>query len=449
MIYKRYYFRVAIRIFFITLTSMLFAFVWHEGDRPYSLIVIVSLLLLQAFSLFRYINRTNIELARFFDALRDKENTPLPFAGNHDNPFPELTKSLSETFAALKDARLEKEKQFQFLKFISDNVGLGILVFDNQWNVVLSNKAISRAMKITSPFSLESTGKTVHELPRFLEELKPGESKVFRTSVNQVNVFLVTHSVFTLAGESLKLYIFQDMKKELEDTEILAWHKLIRVLSHEIMNSVTPVINLVTASRKSIEEIRSLSRDDSCIALILNDMILNNEIVAERMKSLSDFVIRYRNASAIPIPKEDICFLSEIISGVTSLLKEEIDSAGATVRVSIRPENLTLRGDKNLLEHVMINLVKNSIQAFHKTGNGEITVSCISSLDGKTRITISDNGEGIPAENLERVFLPFFTTRQKGTGIGLSLSRQIIRMHGGILNLTSVPGKGTIAEITL
>ena len=448
MIYKRYYFRVAIRIFFITLTSMLFAFVWHEGGRPYSLIVIVSLLLLQALSLFRYINRTNIELARFFDALRDKENTPLPFAGNHDNPFPELTKSLSETFAALKDARLEKEKQFQFLKFISDNVGLGILVFDNQWNVVLSNKAISRAMNITSPFSLESTGKTVHELPRFLEELKPGESKVFRTSVNQVNVFLVTHSVFTLAGESLKLYIFQDMKKELEDTEILAWHKLIRVLSHEIMNSVTPVINLVTASRKSIEEIRTLSREDSCIALILNDMILNNEIVAERMKSLSDFVMRYRNASAIPIPKVDTFCLSEIISGVTSLLKEEIDNAGATVRVSIRPENLTLRGDKNLLEHVMINLVKNSIQAFHKTGNGEITVSCIS-LDGKTRITISDNGEGIPAENLERVFLPFFTTRQKGTGIGLSLSRQIIRMHGGILNLTSVPGKGTIAEITL
>jgi len=214
------------------------------------------------------------------------------------------------------------------------------------------------------------------------------------------------------------------------------------------MNSVTPVINLVTASRKNIEEIRTLSREDSRIALILNDMILNNEIVAERMKSLSDFVIRYRNASAIPIPKEYTCYLSEIISGVTSLLKEEIDNAGATVRVSIRPENLTLRGDKNLLEHVMINLVKNSIQAFHKTGNGEITVSCIS-LEGKTRITISDNGEGIPAENLERVFLPFFTTRQKGTGIGLSLSRQIIRMHGGILNLTSVPGKGTIAEITL
>ena len=448
MIYKKYYFHLIIRIVLIVLTSILLAFVWQLKDKPYTLIVISFLIFLQAYSLIQYNNRTNIELGKFFNALKDNDNTLNLLPDGGSGTFGELTKALNETFAALKDARLAREKQFQFLKFISDQVGIGLLVFDSGGNNVLYNNAITGALEISQPSSLGTIGKSIPDLPAFLNGLKHGESRVFKTTGSGRNVLLVRSTQFTLAGESLRLFIFQDLKKEIEDAEIQTWHKMIRVLSHEIMNSVTPVVNLTTASRKSLESIKASESLDKEAIECLNDIILNNEIIGERMKGLSDFVIRYKNASAIPPPEAGTIDISGLISQVNNLMKDEIERLKIEVLVNICQEGIKIRGDKNLIEQVLINLIKNSVEALEKSASKKISIECFIK-DSKTFIAITDTGEGISKENMERVFLPFFTTREKGSGIGLSLSRQIIRMHGGTLDIWSEQGKGTKVEITL
>jgi signal transduction histidine kinase len=288
----------------------------------------------------------------------------------------------------------------------------------------------------------------IPELPPFLNNLRHGENQVFKTTVSQKYFLLVRSTQYTPAGESLRLFIFQDMKKEMEDTEIQTWQKMIRILSHEIMNSVTPVINLATASRNSLERIKSFSSFDNEILENLNDVLLNNEIVRERMKGLSDFVLRYKNASAIPAPETGLIDVAELISQVINLQKNEIERLHIEILVNIDHKEMTIDGDKNLIEQVLINLLKNSVEALEKSEKKKIEINCYKK-DQKTIIVISDNGEGISKENMERVFLPFFTTREKGSGIGLSLSRQIIRMHGGTLDIWSEPGEGTKVEIVL
>jgi signal transduction histidine kinase len=303
-------------------------------------------------------------------------------------------------------------------------------------------------LEINQPLSNKLIEKSLPKLPPFLDNLKHGESQVFKTSGPHRNILLVRSSHFTPGDESLRLFIFQDLKKELEDTEIETWHKMIRVLSHEIMNSVTPVINLTTASRKSLESIRSDFSSNRETIENLNDIIINNEIIGERMKGLSDFIIRYKNASAMPLPETGIIDISGLIYQVINLLKKEIEKQKVDVKVNIHTECLTIMGDKNLFEQVLINLIKNSVEALEKSETKEVNIEC-SPKEGKTVINISDKGEGISKENMDRIFLPFFTTRENGSGIGLSLSRQIIRMHGGTLDIWSEPGEGTKVKITL
>ncbi|MCJ7820402.1 MAG: ATP-binding protein, partial [Bacteroidales bacterium] len=403
---------------------------------------------LQVYSLVRYNNRTNIELGKFFNALRDNDNTLNLLPDGSNGSFSELTRALNDTFAALKDARLEKEKQFQFLRFISDQVGIGLLVIDGEGSTILYNNEIISTFELVQPTSLALIEKAVPDLPDFLGNLKHGESKIFKTTGLHNKILLVRSAEFTLAGKGLRLYIFQDFKKEIEDTEIQTWHKMIRVLSHEIMNSVTPVINLSSASRNSIERIKEYASGNNESIEHLNDIFLNTEIIGDRMKALSDFVTRYKNASAIPVPETGTIDIHDLITHVLYLLKDDIESLRIKVNVNIHQEGMTIDGDKNMIEQVMINLVKNSIQAIEKSEKKEINIEGYV-RQNKTVITITDSGEGITKENMERVFIPFFTTRKDGSGIGLSLSRQIIRMHGGTLDISSESGIGTKAEISL
>ncbi|MFH0843018.1 MAG: HAMP domain-containing sensor histidine kinase [Bacteroidota bacterium] len=448
MIFKSYYINLVIRIILIVFTCLALAFIWQFKDKPYTVIVICSLIVLQSYLLIRYNNKTNTELGKFFNALKDNDNTLNLLTENSSNSFRELTIALNETFSALKDARLEKEKQFQFLKFISNQAGFGLLVSDNNGNTVLYNNEISNLLGIFQPSSMLIIGKAIPELPSFLNNLKYGENQIFKATAPKNCFLLVRSAHYAPAGESLRLFIFQDMKKEMEDTEIQTWHKMIRILSHEIMNSVTPVINLATASKNSLERLKSSTVLDKEAVENLGDILLNNEIVRERMKGLSDFVLRYKNASSIPLPETGSIDTADLVSDVLSLLKDEMGRLHIEVIININPEGITINGDKNLLEQVLINLLKNSVEALEKSENRRIGIAC-SFHDQKTRITVSDNGEGIPKENMERIFIPFYTTRKNGSGIGLSLSRQIIRMHGGTLDISSESGRGTKVEIIL
>lgn len=448
MIFKGYLFRLVAGICLIAITSIIAGIQIREGEKPYTILVLICLIFLQIWFIVHQNNRINIQLRKFFDAFRNNDNTVTLQSKNLGKSFAELTRSMNDTLTLLKDARFEKEKQFRFLKFISDQVGLGLLVFNRKNETVLYNNAITRELDISEPASLNLIGKSVPGLDDFLNSLKNGESRVYRNPFSGKNILLVRASYYTPGDESLRLYVFQDLRKEMEDTEIETWHKMIRVLSHEIMNSVTPVINLASASRRSLEKIRPAVSCYDQVSEELNDVIYNNEIIEERMKGLSEFVIRYKKASSIPVPETSIQNAAEIIHGVVTLMKEEIERNKIDVKINVPDKPLTFNGDKNLIGQVLINIIRNSIEASENSATKEITIE-VRDCNRKTNIIIIDKGEGISKENIDRIFLPFFTTRKNGSGIGLSLSRQIIRMHGGTLTLLSESGKGTRVEIVL
>ena len=447
MIFKAYYFRLVAGTILIVLTSIFAGIQISNGDKPFTIIVVTSLLIIQICLIIHENNRINIQLKKFFDAFRNNDNTVALQHKYGSKSFAELTRSMNETLAILKDARFEKEKQFRFLKFMSDQLGIGLLVLDRHDNTVLFNNAIAQELNIDEPANLMIIGSKFPELQSFLGNLKNGQTKVFRSPCQGRNILLVRASYFTPGDQSLRLFIFQDLKRELEDTEIETWHKMIRILSHEIMNSVTPVINLASASRKSLERIKSTDSFKNEVVAELNDIIINNEIVEERMKGLSEFVIKYKNASSIPAPETSMLNVTELVSGIVALMRKEIENQKIHVKIIIQ-DTLTINGDKNLIGQVLINLVRNSIEASENSEQKEIIIEGKAAESG-INISVTDKGEGIPKENLDRIFLPFFTTRKNGSGIGLSLSKQIIRMHGGTLSIWSETGKGTRVEILI
>ena len=448
MIFKNYVIALTAGICLIVVTAIVAGIQINEGEKPYTILVLACLIVLQVWFFVHQNNRINIQLTRFFEAFRNNDNTVTLQSKGLNKSFMELTRVMNDTLAVLKDARFEKEKQFRFLKFISDQVGLGLLVFNRKNETVLYNNAITRELGISEPASLLIIDKRVPGLSDFLNSLKNGESRVYRNPGSARNILLIRASYYTPGDESLRLYVFQDLRKETEDTEMETWHKMIRVLSHEIMNSVTPVINLASATRKSLEKIRIAGSGSDRVSEELDDVIYNNEIIEERMKGLSEFVIKYKKASSIPVPDKCVLNVAEIISGVTALMKEEIDRHKINLNIIVPDRSLTLTGDRNLIGQVLINIIRNSIDASENSDLKEIFIE-VRHNDGKTIISITDKGEGISKENLDRIFLPFFTTRKNGSGIGLSLSRQIIRLHGGTLALWSETGKGTRVEIGL
>lgn len=448
MIFKAYYFRLVAGTVLIVLTSIVAGIQISNGDKPFTILVVTSLLILQICLVVYENNRINIQLKKFFDAFRNNDNTVTLQHKYSSRSFAVLTRSMNETLAILKDARFEKEKQFLFLKFMSDQLGIGLLVLDQHDNTVLFNNAIARELEINEPATLMIIGNKIPELQDFLRNLKNGQTKVFRNTGPGRNILLIRASYFTPGDQSLRLFIFQDLKKEMEDTEIETWHKMIRVLSHEIMNSVTPVINLAAASRKSLEKIRSAPDVDAGTIVDLDDVILNNNIVEERMKGLSDFVTRYRKASAVPAPEPCTINLADLMENTVCLLKDVIEEKQIRIMINIPDKTMSISGDKNLYTQVMINLVKNSIEASENCPEKEILIEAKEHGDRKI-ISVTDKGEGIPKENIDRIYLPFFTTRENGSGIGLSLSRQIVRMHGGILRIWSDEGHGTKVEIEI
>jgi len=232
------------------------------------------------------------------------------------------------------------------------------------------------------------------------------------------------------------------VQEQLEEKEMEAWQNLIRVLTHEIMNSVTPIASLASTVNDLLTESPNQEKPIERIDTeIISDVRGALQTIEKRSHGLLNFVDAYRNLTRIPRPNLQIVSLSEFFSRLKKLMHSQITEGSIDLQVHIEPDNLQLAADPELIEQVLINLLLNAIEAVAKQPNPVIKI--FAKLDDKGRITIQviDNGTGISEEIAEKIFIPFFTTKKKGSGIGLSLSRQIMRMHRGSLGVLSKKGE--------
>jgi len=445
MVFKRFHIQTIVRVFLILANSTWLGLELFNPPNAYSIVLLGSLLLIQTALLIRYVNRTNRELARYFVSLRDKDPSFTLVPEDSKGSFNEVAQAINETRQLIQDARIDKEKQYRYLQIIINHMDIGLLSFRTDGSIEHYNRAARELLGTGDLTQLQSLNTSHQDLEIILRAMEPGQSKILTISTSAEKVqLLFKMSELVYEDHPLKLLSIQDVNTELDERELISWKRLIRVLNHEVMNSLTPIRTLTHAIDRSLMEVPSGQIGEG----IASDIRDNTRLIEKRSSSLVDFVSRYREITRINELVLNEIDINALLHEAASLFQEDFLKQQIDCQVNTKTPVLGLHGDESLLKQVVINLVQNSIEALKETRSGNIKLSA-SEQDDQTVIKVEDNGPGIPLEHMDEIFTPFFSTRKDGSGIGLSFSKHIIRLHGGTMSIWSEPGNGTTVTIRL
>jgi len=396
--------------------------------------------LYQFYTLFRFIEQSNRTLQRFLQSIKYSDFTQSFTAPAKGSGFGDLSAAFNAVIADFQAARREKEEHFRYLQTVVQHIGIGLIAFRSDGEVELINTAAKRLLKVNSLRNIGQLKEIDAEFARTIMGVQPGKriqaklhhgGETFQLTINT--------AVFVLHQQNYVLISLQNIQQELEEKEMEAWQTLIRTLTHEIMNSITPISSLSSTANQLL--LKAKQTDEKCLQEETFQDISNAlGTIEKRSKGLLNFVENYRKLTRIPKPNFEILPVKELFNRTTGLMKEFLLAKSIKCQVSIDPENLEITGDPALLEQVMINLCKNAVEAAAEVSSPEISLRAFIA-EGNTIIQVTDNGCGIPPEAAENIFVPFFTTKKDGSGIGLSLSRQIMRLHGGTIMVKCEAGQ--------
>jgi len=308
----------------------------------------------------------------------------------------------------------------------------------------LMNDAAKDLLKKPFIDSIAGLTKIDKNLSKLILRLQSGQKELYTLNVDgEVLPLSIIVKELKLENQPLKLVAFQNIKHELEENELASWQKLIKVLTHEIKNSAIPISTLssvisqmIMDDQGALKDISQLEQDDA------DDLKNGLTTVEKRSKGLVKFVESYSKLSKLPEPELKPVEVNEILTSIENLMKDEFSQKGIAFKSSY-DSNLTISADQEMIEQVLINLVKNAIHACETVEHPAVALQA-TKIGSDTIISVSDNGIGISRETQEDIFVPFFTTKQDGSGIGLSLSRQIMKAHNGSISLKSEEGKGSV-----
>lgn len=398
---------------------------------------------LQLVSLVKYLEKRNQEVLDFLNSIEFDDFSFNYSTDTGDENLARLNKEFNKVFAKLRELNREKEDDFQYMKNIVHHVGIGLITFGKDGEVQIINTAAKKLLSINQLEKIDDLKELSPLLVESFVRLKTGGRDLIRLEINGDIVQLAVYAIqLTLRGEEFKLVSIQNIQSELEEKEMEAWQNLVRVLTHEIMNSITPITSLATTVE---DELKGISMDSEQITIShedLEDINLAVKTIRRRSKGLIQFVQDFRNLTHIPKPKLEEIHLGDLFDEIITLMKKEISKSDIKLSVTI-DENMKIYADKVLITQVLINLIKNATQAFEDQSEKNIYVKAYFGDKATPVISIRDNGTGIDEEALEKIFIPFFTTKKSGSGIGLSLSRQIMRQHKGVLGVKTKVDEGT------
>lgn len=432
------------RVAFLVATIFLCCFfAFSRGDWMFA-IAFLALTFVQVKLLIENLDRSNTNIASFLDSIKF-DDLSYSFKTKSDDPaVKRLHKELNDALLKLRSARREKDSEFLFFKNIVMHVGIGLMVFKEDGTVEIFNSAARKLLKVKRIENINDLNSVSETLVSVFTKLKTGGQELTRLKIGEEIVQLSIYAIeLTLKGENVKLISLQNIQNELEEKEMEAWQNLVRVLTHEIMNSVTPISSLAGVVE---EELKPYVKDDYHEPLNkeqLNDIHLSLQTISKRSEGLIHFVKEFRSLTSIPKPRPVLFDIHELLEELSILHRKEITQQNIQLSISVYPDDLTISADKNMIEQVIINLLKNAIQSFDDQEDKTIELRAYLNEKSKPVVAVKDNGTGIDPEALEKIFIPFFTTKQTGSGIGLSLSRQIMREHKGTLSVKTTVGKGT------
>lgn len=430
---------LVLRILLIVALIGAIAWALPQSNQMALTALLIILLLWRVVNLFNYVNITNRKLVRFLESVR-YDDFSVRFAANQDDStFRELSKQFNDVLDAFRQVRADKEANSQYLQTIVQHVNTGLLAFDESGRIELINNAALRLLGLYRLKTLKDLQEDNPELQSLLSNLISGESVLFQASADRQ--LSISSTAIRMRGKLIKLVAIQNIQSELESKELEAWQNLTRVLRHEIMNSVTPIASLVSTMRDIVQQ--EMEQPDHGPTETWQDLNEALEVVENRTNGLMNFVNAYRTFTSIPKPNMDPVQVLPLVQRITSLFAPTLREKGIRLTYDIQPDGLEISMDQDQIEMVLINLIKNAVEILEGKPNARIDIR--SSLDQTTQratLEVSDNGPGIEPDKLEQIFIPFYTTKEDGTGVGLSLSRQILQLHGGVLGVESQLGNG-------
>ena len=401
----------------------------------------------QTYSMIKYLNnyKSDADIEEAITHIRSNKPNQKLLTNSANDKINQLYYAINNLIDSAPKPTTEKEEEFQYLKNIVQHIGIGIITFDKSGKIQILNSAAKKLLKLDHIDNLSELSNLSKPLVDSITRLRTGGRDLVRVDVSGDIVQLAIFTIeLTLRSEVYKLVSLQNIQNELEEKEMEAWQNLVRVLTHEIMNSVTPISSLANTVDDELKE--QLNNDQEVNQITneeIEDLHLAVQTIRKRSEGLIKFVQDFRNLTQVGNPNLTTESVQELIDDQLVLLKKDIESNHISITKSIVPEDLKIRIDRHMIEQVLINLIKNATQAFDEQTDRTIEIKAF--LDEKERpiITIKDNGNGIDDEALEKIFIPFFTTKKNGSGIGLSLSRQIMRKHQGTLSVKSKMDEGT------
>ena len=441
------YLNIIIRLFLLVLSCFALAYFIYFTGHIYTIIGLIFIIIIQSWLFIRLFNRTNKYLSKFIIHLKENEISSVFSKKNIESYYPELKDYIGEINNLISKIRIDKENQYLYLQYLVEHIGIGLIAFNDNEKVDLINSTAKDILNIQGLHNIKSLNLIKEGFSNELNEMKPDQQKIFILKINNELLHLnVKVSILILMNKNIRLYSFQNIKNELDEKELESWQKLISVLTHEIMNSVTPITMLTSTisdffrKNKKIRPVSEINKE------IIKETLEGLEMIEDRGKGLIRFVNHYRELSRLPDPEFQTIMVSEIFNNINILMKDKIISSNINMEYLIEPEDLGITVDPGQIQQIMINLIKNSIEAIGNIKFGRIQIKAFS-LNERTVIQVVDNGIGITEDIMDKIFIPFFTTKEKGTGIGLSLSRQIMRLHGGNLSVKSDFENNTIFQL--
>ncbi|MDB5205594.1 MAG: histidine kinase [Flavisolibacter sp.] len=440
MTFNNSYNKIVLRtaLLFVTLTAAAY-FLVKQWYLPLALSA--PFLFYQLIEFFKFQKKTQDELAQFVEAVHYRDFSRYFDVKHASSDIQPLRKGFNEINTTFKVISKEKETQYQYLQKILELVDTGILSYElESGEVVWMNETLKKLLELPYLKTIHSLIKRDKVLFEEVDTIKPGETKIVTIHLEKAAFkALLSATAFQTDGKKYKLIAFQNVNEALDETESKAWQKLLGVMTHEIMNSIAPISSLADTLKNRLQLAAPQLQNDA-----VEDLELGIDTIKRRSEGLLKFAETYRSLNKITTLNLKKIYVRELFANLHQLMQPTFEQKGTEVEIILRNPDLQMQADASLLEQVFINLIVNALEAVKEKEHPKLVLSADQTLDKKIILKVADNGQGMTEEVIEKIFIPFFSTKKSGSGIGLSLCKQIIMLHKGTIQVQSVEGKGSV-----
>jgi two-component system nitrogen regulation sensor histidine kinase NtrY len=439
-----------LRVAFLGLTLAAAAMLIVNTQWYATTLIVLAAVVYQWFGLLSFVNTSNREIGRLLTAIEYEDLTQTFSDRGLGGTFRELAQGLTRVVDKLRSTRRDREEQAVYLRTLVEHIPVALLAVEDGGRLNVLNSAARRLLGSGRFERLEDLGAFGDDFARTLNDLEPGRTVLLRMERRGAVLQLKAAAALVLVGGApRRILSLQNIETELSANELAAWQALIRVLTHEMMNSLTPVSSLAGTAHALVNDLQAYLAGQPALKALADDAAEALDAVARRSAGLLHFVQSYRRLTKNLVPNIERVPVRRVFSRLHRLLEPDLRERGVALSETVDPEMLEVSVDAELLDQALINLVRNAADALKGRAGAQVTLSARLDEGGGVALSVIDNGPGIDPAARDKIFVPFFTTKRSGTGVGLSLTRQIVQVHGGSIDVSETPGGGATFTLRL